>query len=308
MQRVFLIALVVSALIAGARPAEAQTAPFCSAIESAVGEYFEVRYPGATKTFLNGINERGDIIGGYELGPLDHQRHGFLLRRGVFTPMDVPGADSTVALDINANGSVVGYSLGSAGDRGFLWENGRLVTWQVAGRRTFFAGINASRTIAGSYYDEKLNRWQAFVLRRDRVTLIGPTATDLSALARDITDSGEVLLTVYSNATPSEPATYMVASERGMKPLATCPGAFWTVWKNQHRLAGSISFGDTAPVGAVQSKVGMLTVIEYPGATATSVGGVNNAGWIVGSAQDVPGWAEFVGFVFVPTRGAQVSR
>jgi hypothetical protein len=62
------------------------------------------------------INERGDIIGHY----FDTSLHGFLLRNGVYTPIDFPAGVGTEALGLNARGGIVGDYTDSAGTHGFL--------------------------------------------------------------------------------------------------------------------------------------------------------------------------------------------
>ena len=60
-----------------------------------------------------GINARGDIVGTYcdaepcQLGAAGS--HGFLLRRGELTTIDVPGALRTSAVGINASGDITGF-------------------------------------------------------------------------------------------------------------------------------------------------------------------------------------------------------
>ena len=214
---------------------------------NAAGEFIRVSYPGAANTFVGGINNRGDIIGGTLL-PLDSRRHGFVLRNGEFTSLDVPGADRTIALDINTAGTVVGYYLDGE-TAAFVWDDGRFSTWQVSGHATFFSGINAAGTIAGSYYDEAQNRWQAFLLRQDDVVLIGPMEPDLSGLARDVNERGEALLNVYSTSLPGAPSRYAVARKESLQWIEPCAGAFWTHRTNTGELAGYFSSGATAPAG-----------------------------------------------------------
>jgi uncharacterized membrane protein len=67
-----------------------------------------------------GINARGDIVGTYcEAAPCNLGAvgsHGFLLRRGEFTTIDVPGSVRTSATAINASGEITGfYNDGSVG-------------------------------------------------------------------------------------------------------------------------------------------------------------------------------------------------
>ena len=46
--------------------------------------------------------------------------HGFLLSKGVFTPIDVPGATLTFASGINPRGDIVGLYSDATGTHGFL--------------------------------------------------------------------------------------------------------------------------------------------------------------------------------------------
>jgi hypothetical protein len=70
------IALFV--IIFGGTPAQAHRP---AAVESIV----TIDVPGATSTIVTGINDHGDVVGAYDI------RHGFLLKDGVFTTIDVPG-------------------------------------------------------------------------------------------------------------------------------------------------------------------------------------------------------------------------
>ena len=69
----------------------------CLAIASPLAaadyRYVKINYPGADSTNAFGINARGDIVGGYVAA--DGVSHGFLLRKGVFTSIDVPDALGT---------------------------------------------------------------------------------------------------------------------------------------------------------------------------------------------------------------------
>ena len=71
-----------------------------------------------------GINSRGDIVGTYcDAAPCSlgvGATHGFLLRHGELTTIDVPGAVRTSAVGINASGDITGfYNAGGVG-HGYL--------------------------------------------------------------------------------------------------------------------------------------------------------------------------------------------
>lgn len=61
--------------------------------------------PGAILTQPFGINNRGQISGGYS--DAGANQHGFLRSRAEYTTLDVPGRSNTVAIDINDRGQVV---------------------------------------------------------------------------------------------------------------------------------------------------------------------------------------------------------
>jgi probable HAF family extracellular repeat protein len=63
--------------------------------------------PGATSTGASGINDLGQIVGGYS-NP-DTTGHGFLLSSGGYTTLDVPDGRTTNPRGINASGQIVGY-------------------------------------------------------------------------------------------------------------------------------------------------------------------------------------------------------
>ena len=63
-----------------------------------------------------GINDRGDIVGGY----LGAGFKGFVLSGGIFTTIDVPGSAETNAWGINDRGQVVGWYFAPTG-HGFVW-------------------------------------------------------------------------------------------------------------------------------------------------------------------------------------------
>jgi hypothetical protein len=71
--------------------------------------YTSIDVPGASDTVGQGVNDRGDIVGGYTSNGVSH---GFLSSRGTFTTVDFPGADSGFARGINRRGDIVGlYSM-----------------------------------------------------------------------------------------------------------------------------------------------------------------------------------------------------
>ena len=56
---------------------------------------------------MTGINDQGDVVGMLLLTAREGL-HGFLLSKGKFTTIDVPGSDGTEARGINALGGIAG--------------------------------------------------------------------------------------------------------------------------------------------------------------------------------------------------------
>jgi len=76
------------------------------------GQFSAIDVPGA-ETLVVGINETGDVVGGYgsriELCSSAHVPfHGFVLRKGAYTNIDIPGAIRTEPSGINGGALVVG--------------------------------------------------------------------------------------------------------------------------------------------------------------------------------------------------------
>jgi hypothetical protein len=110
--------------------------------------------PASVETQATSINARGDIVGRY-VGP-DHVSHGFLLRKGVFTTIDVPDAFATLgARGINARGDIVGNFLGSDFlAHGFLLSDGRFTRLDYPGALDgLVETINDAGDITGVWFN-----------------------------------------------------------------------------------------------------------------------------------------------------------
>jgi hypothetical protein len=88
----------------------------------------------------------------------------FLLSRGSFTAIDVPGAfpGFTLAYGINAKVDIVGAFLNNVGSglHGFLLSNGTFTTIDVPavlGVATQAFAVNSQGNVVGTYYDASFN-------------------------------------------------------------------------------------------------------------------------------------------------------
>jgi hypothetical protein len=131
---------------------------------SAAGNFTSLDVPGATATSAFGINPQGDIVGGYcSPGPCPAPvqsglNHGFLLRGGTYSSIDVPGAVLTQAWKINAAGQVAGrYKSPDGKWHAFLMSEEREFTSidvPAAIQTVSFppqVGMNAAGDVVGSY-------------------------------------------------------------------------------------------------------------------------------------------------------------
>jgi len=91
-------------------------------------------------------------VGYYHLGSSGY--HGFLKDGATFMPIDVPGADMTIALGINDLGQIVGFYRDSTGYHGFLKDGTTFTRLDVPGSSyTYPYGINTNGQVVGSYLD-----------------------------------------------------------------------------------------------------------------------------------------------------------
>jgi hypothetical protein len=91
-------------------------------VASPDGTVASLDYPGAVDTYLNGINNRGMIVGAYDDASGSPTTHGMAsLRSTAFISFDYPGAVSTTITGVNDRDEVVGsYTDGSKLTHGFI--------------------------------------------------------------------------------------------------------------------------------------------------------------------------------------------
>ena len=114
------------------------------------GQYISLNFPGSIATVGGGINDEGQIVGGY----LDSANagHGFLLSNETYSAINYPGAITTVAESINNIGAIVGlyYNLNDPIEHGFLLKGGIFSTLDdPEAARTVPNQINNMGVIAG---------------------------------------------------------------------------------------------------------------------------------------------------------------
>ena len=114
-----------------------------------------VTFPGASQTFLTGINKFGTIVGDF-IGT-DGRFHGFKLKNGQFSTIHPNGALDTFVSGINDSGVIVGsFDTGGADSHGFVVRSGAISTLdfphEVGFGGTTLNDISNSGEIVGSVF------------------------------------------------------------------------------------------------------------------------------------------------------------
>ena len=121
--------------------------------------------------------------------------HGFLLDKGVYTTIDVPGALQSTAADINARGQTIGFYLDAAGTtRVYLRAaNGSLTTIAFPGAvATVPFGINNRGDVVGFYMDANQVR-HGFLFKNGAYTRIDHPLASSDTQAHDLNDRGQIV-------------------------------------------------------------------------------------------------------------------
>jgi len=208
--------------------------------------------PGATITAAGGINNGGQIVGGYTLP--DGTRHGFLDVGGTFTTVDDPLATfGTEASDINGSGQIAGsYDFTDPnhvfeGAHGFLLSGGTFtpIDFPADVTSTTPQGINDSGDVVGLY---RMNSpGNGFLYAGGAYTTVNvPAELGCCTHANGINNAGQIV------------GQYKFPDDNGTKH----------------------GFLDTG---------GTFTTIDFPGAVGSTLSGINNFGDIVGNATDNTG-------------------
>lgn len=148
-------------------------------------------YPGATQTWLSGINDAGLAVGSY----FDSQGRGFgfFLKNGQTKPLSVAGAYDTFPSGLNSHNAVVGsYDTFAGGPNiGFEMNGSTVTTIQYPGAvSTYPLAINDAGAIVGYYYDGTTEH--GFLEYQNSYSTLEPAGAS-SSLAFGINNAGEIV-------------------------------------------------------------------------------------------------------------------
>jgi uncharacterized membrane protein len=224
------------------------------------GEVMTIDFPGANFTVAGSINDRGDVVGWYILPSAPAQRHGFLLKDGVFSSFDPPGSIFTNALGINERGDIVGRYCtvspcrppGNGSFRGFLLSDGQFINIDVPGAlETNAFKISGSGQIVGGFVTAS-HQEELFVQKKNSLTMMAlPNGKPVALDNGGLNERGDIVGTYCDSAAPCE-----------ITPFGT---------------HGFLISGDD------------FRTIDVPGAVVTLGFGINTRGDIVGSYRDTNG-------------------
>ena len=168
------------------------------------GTYLPIDHPRAKQpvgTVVWGINNAGDIVGGYGDGT---KSSGFLLSNGVYSDIFVPGSVYTLALGINTFGQIVGWYGDSSGNvHGFLLDSGTYTTIDYPGfPENYVEAINDNGQMVGGYGNPGPVYWQhGFLYQNGQFTSFdvpfGPPAVTLPS---NINNHGTIVGTYQDNS------------------------------------------------------------------------------------------------------------
>ena len=179
---------------------------------------------GTHTSFARGINDSGDIVGGY-IGD-DGNEHGFLLRQGNLTTLDVPFAGSvgTQFNAINSSGLIVGVWVDSAFTaHGFVYENGNYAHLDYPGALdTYPSGISSRGDIVGNWDTDQSTVGHGFWFSHGQIVSIDvPDAVPDGTAANGINARGQIV-GVYIG---QDGGSHSFLAEGSVFTTLDCPGS-----------------------------------------------------------------------------------
>jgi probable HAF family extracellular repeat protein len=206
-----------------------------------------------------------------------------------FTPIDVPGARSTIPSGINTAGQIVGWFDAVTRVDGFLTDGATFTTITVpSAAATQAFGINAAGQIVGQFRDAA-GEYHGFLKDGATYTTIDvPRAT--TTWAYGINDVGQIVGT-FQDATGLSDLTEHVhgfLKDCDTFTIIDVPGAATTQVYGINT-AGQIVGGFDDTMGHIKGFLtdgATFTIIDVPSSTNTWAYGINTAGQIVGQFDD----------------------
>ncbi len=242
-----------------------------------------IEYPGEDvwSTFTTGINDRGDIVGGYITPPTGHA---LLMRQGTF--IELPAGTLGEASGCNDRGDLVGSYTDQKGfTRGYLARGGDYVPTILDAFGSDYTqprDVNESGTVVGFWHKLEDETYQGFVWHKgefSEINIPGATNTyitginargDMVGLWEDEEANRYGFVLLHGQFIDLD--TFF--SETHLEPMGI---------NDLGQIVGTYS--DASGTHGLLLAGSTITAIDYPGAIkgSTVVYGINSAGQIVGT-------------------------
>jgi len=210
-------------------------------------------------------------------------------RPSTFTSLDVPGATTTVAQGINADGAVVGAYVDSAGrQHGFLLRGGTFTTIDYPGALTTgVRGINSQGDMVGVHVDATGlpgGGSRGFLLRQGAFSDINYPG-HLTTIPVKIYDSGQIVGCYHDNDTMGSMHGWLF-SDGNFSDLSTSPSMNNGVLPDGSVTAGLYTDMMTGVGRAYLASNGAFAPFDFPFAIGTSAWDLSSTGELVGTYTD----------------------
>jgi len=246
-------------------------------------QFIPVEVPGATATFVYGVNNAGVMVGLYDIG---QNQHGFAAFGGKFLTIDVPPPARTTCTGVNASNTISGFYVNPPGQdppsRGFVYQDRHFVDIGPPLSEAVANGLNDLGEVVGQFTSDHEKTYHGFLYDGTNYqTLDVPDADVTSAIG--VNNQGLVLVQYGMN---------------GHKHAAIYDGSEYTTIDVPEATdtfpAGINNFGDVsftwfdarANTHAALLHAGQYYKFMVPNSNETAAGGVNDKDVIVGEYYD----------------------
>jgi probable HAF family extracellular repeat protein len=246
--------------------------------------------PGSMGTLALDINASGNIVGNYLTA--DGKAHGFLLSKGTFTTIDVPGAGLlSEANGINDAGEIVGIWGLLTEEHGYVLNKGTFTTTDFPGAvLTFFANIDNRGDVVGGYLDSAGIEHGLLFSDGILTTIDFPDAVSFTT-ASDINSAGQIVGN-YDDASGNRHGFLLNDGEFTLIDFPDASSTEVFGINASGEIVGRYALDGQDPFFAGHGfllKQGVFTTIDFPGATSTAAARINAHGEVVGQYMDVNG-------------------
>jgi probable HAF family extracellular repeat protein len=229
-----------------------------------------------------GINASTQVVGQNGAG------HAFLWSNGTSTDLGTTGGRSSLGLNINDSGDVVGWTInsGNTTGQGFLYHDGTMIGLTPSAVSGGAQGINAAGQVVGWYSNygtdpngAALGPTQPFLCSNGVETSLGTFPPNSDTYPLSINGSGQVVGYTYQRGVTGE-QPFLI--ENGTTTILGVSGAFQMI-NDSGEVVGGRYYSNTLWHAQLYAN-GMLTDLGTLGGSNSWAYGINSAGQIVGDS------------------------